>query len=105
MEALGPILVVLSIPLLLGWVPQNRLYGLRIPATLSDPSVCRDVNVRHGRHLLVLGLLMVGLEFVLPRSMRTVTLAIIGVVGLVGITAADWRTANRLRSERAKDKA
>jgi hypothetical protein len=99
-EVLGPVLVVLSIPLMLRWVPQNRFYGLRIPATNQDKSVWYDANALHGRHLFLLGLLMVALEFALPRSMRTPVLATMGTIGLLGIVAVDWRTANRLRRER-----
>jgi len=39
MEAIGPVLIVVSIPLILRWVPRNRFYGLRIPATLPA-SLC-----------------------------------------------------------------
>jgi hypothetical protein len=28
MEALGPILILLSIPLVLRWIPPNRVFGL-----------------------------------------------------------------------------
>jgi len=100
MEALGPILIVLSIPLILRWVPQNRVFGFRVAATLGNKSVWYDVNALCGRHFLVLGLLMVILEFVLSVSMRTPVLATIGWVGVAGIIAADWKTANRWRRER-----
>jgi uncharacterized membrane protein len=100
MEAIGPVVVVLSIPLILRWIPQNRFYGLRIPATCGNTSVWYDANALCGRHLLLLGLLMVTLEFLLPRSMRTLVLATVGWIGFVGITVADWRTANRWRRER-----
>jgi SdpI/YhfL family protein len=103
MEAIGPILVVLSIPLILRWIPQNRFYGLRIPATYRNKSVWYDVNALHGRHILLLGLLMVTLEFLLPLSMRTPVLATIGFIGLGAIVAVDWRTANRWRREREGD--
>jgi hypothetical protein len=39
MEALGPVLLVLSIPLLLRWVPRNYVYGFRIAATLRSDAV------------------------------------------------------------------
>ena len=71
MEAIGPILLVLSLPLMLRWVPQNRVYGFRIPATLRDVSVWYDAILR-----------------------------IVGVVGLVALTVADWRTANQWERER-----
>lgn len=100
MEAIGPILIVLSIPLMLRWIPQNRLFGLRIPATSRNESVWYDANALHGRHLVLLGLLMVALEFLLPLSMRTPVLVATGWFGVVGIVIADWRTANRWRRER-----
>jgi uncharacterized membrane protein len=102
MEALGPILILLSIPLALRWVPPNRFYGLRIPATRRDESVWYDANALNGRHLLLLGLLMVTLEFLLPRSIRTPVLTAIGWIGFIGIVAVDWRTANRWVRERSK---
>jgi hypothetical protein len=67
---------------------------------MRDESVWYDANAMCGRHLLLLGLLMVVLEFLLPRSMRTPVLATIGWVGFFAIIAADWRTANRWRHER-----
>jgi uncharacterized membrane protein len=104
MEAIGPLLIVLSIPLILRWVPQNRFYGFRIPATCADQSIWYDANSLCGRHMLALGLLMVLLDFLLPRSMGVQVLWTIGWVGMVGITAVDWRTANRWRRERERRK-
>lgn len=100
MEAIGPVLIVVSIPLILRWIPQNRFYGLRIPATCGNKSVWYDANALCGRHMLLLGLVMVILEFLLPVSMRTPVLATIGWIGFVSIVAVDWRTANRWRRQR-----
>lgn len=100
MEAIGPVLIVLSVPLILRWVPRNRFYGLRIPATCANESVWYDANAVSGRHMLLLGVFMVALEFVLPSAIRIVTLRAIGIVGMVVILVADWRTANRWRRER-----
>jgi len=100
MEAIGPALVVLSIPLILRWIPPNRFFGLRIPATIRNESVWYDANALCGRHLLLLGLTMVALEFVLPRALLTPVLGTIGWVGFFSIAVADWRTANRWRRER-----
>jgi uncharacterized membrane protein len=101
MEALGPILILASIPLILRWIPRNHFYGLRVPATLSDESIWYDANALCGRHLFLLGLVMVVLEFLLSRPMRVPILGAIGAVGSFGIIAVDWRTANRWRRERA----
>jgi SdpI/YhfL family protein len=99
-EALGPVLLVASIPMMLGWIPPNRFYGFRIPATLGSKAVWYAVNARFGRHIFVLGLAMVLLEFVLPIAMRVPVLSAIGTAGLFVIVVADWRTANRWRRER-----
>ena len=99
-EAFGPALIVLSIPLILQWVPQNLIDGFRVPPTLRNKTVWYDANALCGRHMLLLGVMMVALEFLLPRAMRTPVLGIIGGIGLVGITIIDWRTANRWIRER-----
>jgi uncharacterized membrane protein len=99
MEAIGPVLVVMAIPMILGWIPPNRVYGFRTASTLVDASVWYAVNASSGRHLLLLGVLMVGLDFLLPDSLRYPVLATVGWVG-AGITiAVNWRMANRLRRE------
>ena len=100
MEALGPILLVLSIPLALRWVPRNPLYGFRVPATLRDDKIWYDINARSARQFGLLGALMVALEFVLPLAVRNRTLVAIAVVGLVIITFINWRLANSLARER-----
>ena len=101
MEAIGILLIIFSIPLIFRWVPRNRFFGFRIPATLRDESVWYDANALNGRHLLLLGLLLVTLEFVLPLSIRIATLRTVATAGLVGIAIADWRTANRWARERS----
>lgn len=100
MEAIGPVLVLVSIPLMLRWIPQNRIYGFRIPATLRNKSVWYDANALCARHFFLLGLFLVLLEFALPSSIRTQTLRLTALAGLVAITAVDWRTANRWERER-----
>jgi len=102
MEALGPVLIVLSIPLIFRWIPPNRFFGLRIPATLRNQSVWYDANARNGRHLFAFGLVMVLLEFVLPARLRIPVLRTIGTIGFVTIVVADWRTANRWWQERQR---
>ena len=100
MEAIGPALVLLSIPLMLRWVPPNRIYGFRIPATLRNKSVWYDANALCARHFFLLGLILVVLKFTLPPSMRTQTLRLTALAGLALIIVVDWRTANRWERER-----
>jgi hypothetical protein len=99
MAALGPVLILLSIPLIFRWVPRNRFYGFRVPATLRHDAVWYAVNARSARHLLLLGALMVALEFVVPRELASGVLAPLAITGLVVITIIDWRYANRLARE------
>jgi len=56
MEAIGPALVLLSIPLILRCIRPNRFFGLSIPATIRNESVWYDANAVFGRHLLLLAL-------------------------------------------------
>ena len=102
MEALGPVLILFSIPMILRWVPQNRFYGFRIPATIRNKSVWYDANALCGRHMFLLGVLMVGLEFLLPPAIRIQILRTVGAIGVGVILVADWRTANRWRRERER---
>ena len=101
MEALGPVLVVMSIPLLLRRVPRNYVYGFRTAATLRSDAVWYDANALFARHASLLGLLMIALEFIVPLSLRNFTLAAVALSGLTVIVARDWRTATRWDRERA----
>jgi hypothetical protein len=101
-EALGPVLVVLSVPLMLRWVPPNRFVGFRIPSTLRNRSVWYDANALNGRHMFLLGLFLVFLEFVLPPWARIGTLRVVAFAGFATIIAVDWRTANRWERERSR---
>ena len=99
MEAIGPVLILLSIPLAFQWVPRNRLYGFRVGATLRHDAVWYDVNAHSARQSLVLGAVMVALEFVLPLALRNQILSALAVVGLAVIIVINWRRANRLARE------
>src|SRR5256885_1442003 len=101
MEAIAPILILASIPLMLRWVPRNRFFGFRVPATLRSDSVWYDANALCARHMFLFGLALVILEFALPLSLRIQTLRIVATVGFVAIIVADWRTANRLERQRS----
>lgn len=96
MAALGPALILVSIPLILRWIPRNRLYGFRVAATLRHDAVWYDVNARSARHFLLLGAVMVVLEFVLPRPLLSEILGTVAVVGFTVAVVVNWRYANRL---------
>jgi hypothetical protein len=98
-EALGPVLILLSIPLALRWVPRNPLYGFRVGATLKHDAVWYDVNAHSARQFMVLGAVMVALGFVLPQAFRDLILGVLAVIGLAVIAVTNVRRANRLASE------
>lgn len=100
MEAIGPVLILLSIPLLFRWVPQNRIYGFRIAATLRDRSVWYDANALAAWHMTALGAVMIALELLLPLEFRTPILRWTAIAGIAVIVAIDWRIANRWARER-----
>lgn len=102
MEAIGPLLIVLSLPLLFRWVPRNRIYGFRVAATLRSDSVWYDANARVARQMILLGLLMVALEFILPRSAFGPVLSSIGIIGFAAIIITAWRAANRWERARSR---
>jgi hypothetical protein len=102
MEALGPVLLLVSIPLMFRWVPRNRLYGFRTAATLRDEAIWYEVNAWFARYAFVLGAVMIALEFVLPLSLRTPVLWMLGAAGILTIIIAAARKANRL--DRRRDK-
>ena len=51
----GIVFGVVSVPLALGWIPRNPLYGFCVPATLRDERVWYAVNKRFGFEAVVLG--------------------------------------------------
>jgi uncharacterized membrane protein len=52
----GLLLAGLSVPLILGKIPPNGLYGFRIPATMENSQLWYMVNTYSGKRLLVVGL-------------------------------------------------
>jgi len=93
MEAIGPILIVLAIPLIFRWFPPNGVIGFRVRATMRDQALWYDVNAMFGRSILALGVAMVLLEFVLPKTARVPVLATVGWIGLGASIIRAWRSA------------
>lgn len=52
----GLILAGLSVPLILGKIPPNGLYGFRLRGTLENPETWYRVNAYSGRRFLAVGL-------------------------------------------------
>jgi len=61
----GFLLSALSIPLILGKIPPNGLYGFRVPQTINNPDLWYPVNTYAGWHLLVTGVVSTLVAFIL----------------------------------------
>lgn len=53
----GVLLMVLSIPMILGKIPPNGLYGFRVKKTMENPDIWYPVNAYSGKWLLAVGLI------------------------------------------------
>jgi uncharacterized membrane protein len=62
------IFLLLSIPLVLGWIPKNRFYGVRTRKTLSDERVWLAVNRLGGRLIIACSLIYLSIAALVPYS-------------------------------------
>ena len=102
----GFLLIALSIPLIRRKVKPNALYGLRVPATMSDEWVWYEANEQSGRDLCILGalqiLVSVGL-WIIPGVSPAAYVIVNSVVITAGALIAGflgWLRANRLLAAR-----
>ena len=100
------LLIFLGLPLAQRRVPQNPLYGLRVPATLADEWVWYEANAHSGRELVLLGVaqtvvalslaFLVGLPFPSDAVANgAFLLIIVSTLAVLG-----WRRANGLLHRR-----
>ncbi len=54
----GLLLAGLSIPMILGKIPPNGLYGFRVKKTMENPDIWYKVNTYSGKWLLGVGLVI-----------------------------------------------
>lgn len=73
-EMVAFVIAATAAPLLLDWIPPNRLYGFRIPATLASPETWYRANRLMGWYVLA------G-QFVAVASLGRVTAAMRGRFG------------------------
>jgi len=68
------IILIISVPLLAGWIPRNRFYGVRTRKTLSDERTWYSVN-RFGGWLFILSsLVYLGIASFVPYSADSASL-------------------------------
>ena len=63
---LGLLMIILAVPMILGIVTPNSVYGFRTKRTLSDPEIWYPANAYAGKWLLAWGVLMMAVAFLLP---------------------------------------
>jgi uncharacterized membrane protein len=61
------IIIALAIPMVLGIVPPNGIYGFRTPYTMSSDEVWYRANRVSGIALVVSGVIWIALVLLLPR--------------------------------------
>jgi uncharacterized membrane protein len=103
---LSVVLILVAIPLALGKVPPNVVYGFRTRATLADEDVWYDANAYFGRRLIVAslcGVLAAGALYVTkpfpPDVFLPVSLVVLVAPALVAavVTARYVRTLGQTR--------
>lgn len=100
----GVVLMVVCIPLALGWIPRNRLYGFRVPATLRSDAVWYAINRRFAREAIVVGAVLAALAtsldaagFDTPASRGVAAVGLFA--SLMTMAVRGWRAANRMERE------
>jgi uncharacterized membrane protein len=68
------IILIFSVPLVTGWVPRNRFYGVRTRKTLSDERVWYSANRYGGWLFIVSSLIYLGIAAVVPYSADSASL-------------------------------
>lgn len=62
---LGALTGLLALPLLLGWVPPNGVYGIRVPEAYASESNWYAINAYGARRFLVFSALVGGMGLIL----------------------------------------
>jgi hypothetical protein len=106
--ALGIFMAALAVPLIMGRVKPNGYYGFRIPVTMNNPDIWYPANSFAGRILLwvavVFTLASIVLAFVPGISVDGYALACVGVlfVGLAFLLVRSLAYINRLAREKGR---
>ncbi len=92
------LIIVLSIPMILGKVPRNSLYGFRTAYTLSSDEVWYRANKISGIALVISGVFWLAIGWALPVWMGATaqTYRLVQIFGLsslgVALAVSTWLT-------------
>lgn len=99
----GLVLLGLGLPLFLGRVPPNRIYGYRVRATLSDPSIWKRVNRRAGLRLMLTGglsaLTTVVVATIVGGEASLMPASAVLVLGCLWVGLAGWFEVRKYQRE------
>jgi uncharacterized membrane protein len=68
------LILIVAIPLVIGWVPRNRFYGVRTRRTLSDDRIWFSANRLGGWLFILSGLIYLLLAAFVPYSADSTSL-------------------------------
>jgi uncharacterized membrane protein len=68
------LILIVSIPLVIGWIPRNRFYGVRTRKTLSDERVWYSANKFGGWLFITSGLIYLLIAVFVPYSTDSASL-------------------------------
>jgi len=98
----GIFLILVALPLMMGKVPPNAVYGLRVPETLGDEDVWYLANAKAGRELAVVGATVAAtatIVYVVPGMASGTRIGICSALlglGITGVATRGWVYAARL---------
>ena len=97
----GLLQAILAIPMILGKIPPNPIYGMRTAATMSEPKLWYLANRYTGKWLFATGILIaaaaIGLYLIPGLSVDTYAYAVLAVV-VVGLGLMLQRSFRYLKS-------
>jgi hypothetical protein len=105
------LLIALAVPLWLGRIPPNRLYGARFAATLDTADVWYAINARAGRNLACIGasyLVLIGalaLNAAWNRFAPLLAITAVFLAALIANTIILRRAAVRLAGTRRRQRS
>jgi hypothetical protein len=97
----GVLVMALSVPMILGKIPPNGLYGFRVKKTMENPAIWYPVNAYSGKWLFAISLGMIlasiGISFVPGISLDVYAYAVLGV-WLIGFGIAVVASVRYMKS-------
>jgi uncharacterized membrane protein len=95
------VMVAVALPMVLGKVPPNRIYGFRTPKTLSSPNIWYSANRMAGWLMIAAGGLALCHNFALlsmhPDWLRQRLLTFLAVADLIALIVASFASLLYLR--------